>query len=366
MRPYEMGNLELDEAIKKLVDASGDGPNEDLIAELITSALKLYRDSPDRGELKLYNSALKEMRYSSLVFSQYRNRLKVTIFGSARAQADEANYRLVLDFAHHMAAERDWMVITGAGPGIMEAGNRGAGMEASFGVNIRLPFEASANPYIPDQRVINFKYFFTRKLGFVKESHAFVIAPGGFGTMDEVFELLTLVQTGKTDLHPVVLLEAPGGSYWRTWRRFVEMELLGAGMISADDLNLFLITSNIVEAAEEICGFYANYHSQRYVDGRLVLRLMHAPDAEELAALNDEFADIVTEGSIEVIPPTAAEVSDGDALDCQRIRFTFDRRQFGRLRQLVDRLNALAPRDTHVPASVPTAFNPDMLPDTGE
>ena len=363
MRSYDMGNPKLDTAISELVAAAGDGPHEDLIAELITTALKLYRDAPDRGEVKLYNAALKEMRYSSLVFSQYRDRMKVTIFGSARTKPAEANYRLVHDFAHHMATARNWMVITGAGPGIMEAGNRGAGLDASFGVNIRLPFEAHANQYIPDQRVINFKYFFTRKLGFVKESHAFVIAPGGFGTMDEAFELLTLVQTGKTDLHPIVLLEQKGGTYWSTWRRFVEVELLGAGLISPDDLSLYLITDDIEAAADEICDFYTNYHSQRYVGGRLVLRLRTAPSTDELAALNAEFAGIVTEGEIEVIPATDAEIADDDALDCQRVRLSFDRRQYGRLRQLIDRLNAITDRSPGPSDSIPVAYNPEIVPD---
>ncbi len=358
-----MGNAELDAAIRELVAAAGDGADADLVAELITTALKLHRDQPDRGEMKLFNAALKEMRYSSLVFSQYRERMKVTIFGSARTRPQESNYRLVEDFAHHMAHVRKWMVITGAGPGIMEAGNRGAGMDASFGVNIRLPFEANANEFIPDQRVINFKYFFTRKLGFVKESHAFVIAPGGFGTMDEAFELLTLVQTGKTDLHPIVFLEAPGGSYWNQWRHFVEEELLDAGMIAPDDLNLFLITTDIGAAADEICDFYRNYHSQRYVAGRLVLRVRYAPTEDQLGKLNEEFSDIITDGEMEVIAATDAEVADQDALECERIRFTFDRRQYGRLRQLIDRLNDLPTPDGAVPGSVPTAFNPDVPPD---
>ena len=361
MRPYQMGNPELDSAIRDLVDAAGDGPHSDLVAELITTALKLHRDQPDRGELKLFNTAMKEMRYSSLVFSQYRDRMKVTIFGSARTAEHDANYRLIHDFAHHMATERDWMVITGAGPGIMEAGNRGAGMDASFGVNIRLPFEASANEFIPDQRVINFKYFFTRKLGFVKESHAFVIAPGGFGTMDEAFELLTLVQTGKTDIHPIVLLEAAGGSYWDGWRNLVEGELLASGMISPDDLELYTITSSIEAAADEICDFYRNYHSQRYVDGKLVLRVNTAPGPDELEKLNTEFADIVDKGIIEVIDATPAEVTDNDALDCGRVSFWFDRRNYGRLRLLINRLNRLEPRDPGS-AQLPTAFNPDGEP----
>ena len=198
------------------------------------SGIKLLRDDTDRGDLKLVNSALKEMRYSFVVFSKYRDIPKVTMYGSARTTPGSPNYELAGEFARTMTEDRGWMVITGAGPGIMEAGNRGAGSEASFGVNIRLPFEADANAYVHESRLINFKYFFTRKLMFVKESDAFVLFPGGFGTQDETFELLTLIQTGKSDLHPVVLLEADGTGYWERWLDFVAT-LEAQGMIGPDD-----------------------------------------------------------------------------------------------------------------------------------
>ncbi len=353
MRPYEMGDPDLDQQIKELVAAAGDGENADLVAEMITTALKLQRDAADRGDMKLINTSLKEMRYSMLVFSKYRHRPKVTMFGSARTTPGEPNYQLAAEFARSMVVDRQWMVVTGAGPGVMQAGNEGAGPEASIGVNIRLPFESDANPFIPDSRLINFKYFFTRKLGFVKESHAFALFPGGFGTMDETFELLTLVQTGKSDLRPIVLLEADGTGYWKTWRRFVEQDLLGNGLISEADLNLFKITTDVEEAADEICNFYANYHSQRYVEGRLVLRLRQAPDREQLARLNEQFADIVVDGAIEVIPPTPAEVSTQDALDLDRVILTFNRRDLGRLRLLVNELNGMVtappPSELHPP-----------------
>ena len=338
MARYEMGNADLDRRIADLIRRAGDGSNPDLIAELITTALKLHRDRPDRGELKLFNSALKEMRYSSRVFRAYADLPKVTIFGSARTAPDHPDYRLAHDFARHMWRRRGWMVVTGAGPGIMEAGNRGAGREGSFGVNIRLPFEAHANPYVPDSRLINFKYFFTRKLGFVKESHAFAIFPGGFGTMDEAFELLTLVQTGKAPIQPIVLMES-GDSYWPAWQRFVSERLLGHGMISPEDLDLYRITGDVDEAADEICRFYANYHSQRYVQGRLIIRLRHAPTDRQIGMLNEEFADIVTVGRIERVDPHESEVRDGDALDCARVGLAFNRRSVGRLRRLFDRLN---------------------------
>jgi uncharacterized protein (TIGR00730 family) len=346
---YDLGNPELDERIRKLVaDASGN-ENQDLIAELVTTALKLHRDGAGRGDLKLINTAVKEMRYSNLVFSRHEEP-KVTIYGSARTPEDDPNYELTVEFAR-MMVEHGWGVVTGAGPGIMEAGTKGAGKEHSYGVNIRLPFETEPNRYLLPERTVNFKYFFTRKLGFVKESHAFVILPGGWGTLDEAFELITLFQTGKSDLHPIVLLEAEGTEYWGKVVDFMRDVQLANGLISEADLSLFLYTTSAEEAAYHIRHFYSNYHSQRYAGESLILRLRQAPNDEELEKLNADFADIVVSGRIEKVEPTPGEVKDGDALDCDRIAFVFDQHQFGRLRQLVDRLNDLAtlPETTQIP-----------------
>ena len=346
---YDLGNPELDERVRRLVADAADNHNQDLIAEMITTVLKLHRDGAGRGDLKLINTALKEMRYSNLVFSRH-SEPKVTIYGSARLGEDDPNYRITVEFAALMA-ERGWGVITGAGPGIMEAGNRGAGPDHSYGVNIRLPFEADANNFLDDERTVNFKYFFTRKLAFVKESHAFVILPGGFGTLDEAFELLTLIQTGKSDMHPIVFLEAEGTGFWDPLVGFIKDVQLERGMISESDLALFFTTTSAVEACDHIRRFYSNYHSQRYAGGKLILRLRRAPDDDQLEALNGEFADIVVEGRIQRVEPTEAEVDDGDALDKERIAFVFDRRQFGRLRQLIDALNQIAdlPDTTELP-----------------
>lgn len=348
MRSYDMGNPELDAAIAELVQKASSNGNNDLISEIITSALKLHRDAPDRGELKLVNTALKEMRYSMLVFSRHRDRPKVTMYGSARTPPHDPEYLLAKEFARIMASDRDWDVLTGAGPGIMEAGNEGAGLDASFGVNIRLPFESDANPHISPEKLINFKYFFTRKLGFVKESSAFALFPGGFGTMDEAFELLTLIQTGKSDMHPIVMVESEGSDYWSAWDHFVTEQLVAKRMIEAEDRHLYKITSDPVAAADEICDFYANYQSQRYVDGRLVLRMNQAPNDEQLAELNEEFSDLVVKGEIERLEPSDAERRDDDSVDSARIGFVFDRRHFGRLRLLIDRLNAFVEAPTTV------------------
>ena len=346
MRPYDIGDPEIDALVDQLVAATtsaheGHDHDEDLVREMIVTSLKLLRDDGSRGDVKLMNSSLKEMRYSFLVFSRYRAVPKVTLFGSARTLPTDPNYEMAAELANRMVNKNRWMVVTGAGPGIMEAGNLGAGSDYSFGVNIRLPFEADANPYVHESRLVNYKYFFTRKLMFVKESDAFVLFPGGFGTLDETFELLTLIQTGKSDLHPIVLLEAEGTGYWSSWLRFVE-GLVAREMIAGDDLNLFKATTSVDEAVDEILTFYGNYHSQRYVDGKLVLRLKNEPDAALVAELNDEFGDILVDGKIEQIATTEAEHATGDHVDLPRVRLHFDRRHLGRLRKMVDRLNRAA------------------------
>lgn len=347
--PYDLGNPELDAALAELVSRATTTEHADLIGEMIVTAIKLGRDGASRADLKLINTSLKEMRYSNLVFARHKEP-KVTIYGSARIGEDDANYRLTAEFASIMA-ESGWGVITGAGPGIMQAGSQGAGIDHAYGVNIRLPFEDAANLHIAPDRTVNFKYFFTRKLGFVKEAHAFVLLPGGWGTLDETFELLTLVQTGKSDLHPVVLLEAEGTGYWAPMIGFIEEQQLARGLISESDLALFLQTTEAHAAAEHIWHFYGNYHSQRYSGGRLILRLNEEPSEETLKRLNEEFADIVVEGEIEKVGASAAEMEDTDALDLHRIAFVFDRRHFGRLRMMIDTLNDLvvAPKPSHLP-----------------
>ncbi len=341
---YRTGDPELDERVAKLVKRAGGGRNSDLVFELIVSALRLRQDAADRGDLKVANAALKELRYAFHVFAPYRGERKVAIFGSARTEPDDPLYEQARRVADAMS-RRDWMVITGAGPGIMEAGLEGAGPERSFGVGIRLPFEATTSQFIAgDPKLINFRYFFTRKLEFMKEAHGFVLLPGGFGTLDEAFELLTLIQTGKSQPAPIVLLDVPGGTYWQTWRAFVEAELIGRGYVGKGDLDFVLVTDDVDAVVEEVAGFYTNYHSQRFVEGRLVLRMHRAPDAATLATLTDDFADIVVRrDGIDRIDATDAERADDDHVDLERIAFRFDRRSHARLRALIDLLNRIGP-----------------------
>lgn len=337
---YRTGDADLDRAIAELVERAGTEPeNADLVFELIASSIRLARDRTDRGDLKIANAAVKEMRSTFHVFEPYRSGLKVAMFGSARTQPDDPLYHQAREFAAAIAA-RDWMVITGAGPGIMEAGIEGAGADRSFGVSIRLPFETATSQLVADDpKLINYRYFFTRKLAFIKEADGFVLLPGGFGTLDEAFELLTLVQTGKAQPGPIVLLDVPGGTYWTDWRLFVERELLARNYVSEHDLDMVLITDDVDVAVDEIVGFYANYHSQRFVDGRLVLRVHHVPDDATLAALSEEFSDVVTRGRIERVDPSPAEVSDDDHVDLGRIALWFDRHGWARLRALINRIN---------------------------
>ena len=338
-----MGDPDVDEAVSALIElaASAEGSsNADLVRELIVTSLKTLRGGTDRGDVKLMNNTLKELRYSFLIFRRYRDVRKVTMYGSARVEAHDPNYEMAAEFARRMVDQHKWMVVTGAGPGIMEAGNRGAGSDYSFGVNVRLPFEAGANPWVHESRLINYKYFFTRKLTFVKESDAFILFPGGFGTLDEAFELLTLIQTGKSDLHPVVMLEAPGTGYWDPWIRLVDT-LVEQGLIASDDLNLFTVTSDLDEAIDEIRSFYTVYDSQRFVDGDLILRLNSEPSDALVEELNVRFSDIVRTGRIEKIDATEAEIATDDQVDLPRLRFRFDRRHLGRLRCLIDHLNGM-------------------------
>ncbi len=336
---YRTGKPKLDAAITELIDEARLRGDTDLTFEMIVTALRLGLEDAERADLKLVNAALKELRYSFHVFGPYTGIPKCTIFGSARIESGDPAYEAAKQLGRAMA-DRDWMVMTGAGPGIMAAGLEGAGSENSFGINIVLPFEASANEFIADDpKLINFRYFFTRKVTFMKESAGYAILPGGFGTMDEAFELLTLMQTGKSIIAPVVLLDPEGSTYWERWKSFVENELLDAGLISPADMGLFKITNSVEEAAEEMTRFYRTYHSMRAVGQRLVIRVTREITDEELVALNGEFGDIVEAGEIERIEATDSEVRDDDNLDLHRIAFRFNHHGYARLRKLIDTLN---------------------------
>jgi len=334
-------NPELQRRIAELIAFKGGGHNEDAVADIIENSLKLLLDVKDTGDVRVIQTAVRELRYAYRLFAPYAGKRKVTIFGSARTAAKKQEYQQATVFAQKIAAA-GYMVITGAGPGIMQAGHEGAGPEKSFGVNIRLPWEQSANPVIAqDKKLVTFKYFFTRKLIFIRHSDAIALFPGGFGTMDEGYEALTLMQTGKSQLMPLVLVDKPGGTFWKTWDKHIREQLLRDQLISPEDLNLYHITDNSDEAVKIITRFYRNFHSTRFVKDLFIIRLQHAPSATAIAALNEDFADIITGQKIHGIEPTAEELEDNDHLELARIAFGFNRRDYGRLRQLVDVLNGL-------------------------
>ncbi len=332
---------ELKRRIQELIAFKGSGFNEENVADIIENALKLLADVRDTGDVKVIQTALRELRYAFKLFAPYAKARKVTIFGSARTQPTRLEYQQALEFGRKIS-EAGFMVITGAGGGIMQAGHEGAGPEKSFGANIRLPWEQTANPVIrEDKKLVTFKYFFTRKLIFIRHSDAIVLFPGGFGTMDEGYEALTLMQTGKSQLMPLVLVDRPGGTYWKTWDKHVREHLLRDQLISPDDLNLYQITDDTDQAVKIITRFYRNFHSSRFVKDLFIVRLKHAPTDSAIEAMNEDYADIIVGAPIHRIEPTPEEMADGDNTELPRIAFGFNRRDYGRLRQLYDVLNGL-------------------------
>lgn len=295
--------------------------------------------SPSVLDQKIMANTVRDLRKAFGLLSQMEGRPKVTIFGSARTASHDPLYDQTAKVARELAAQ-GWMVITGAGPGIMEAGMVGAGRDSSIGVSIQLPFENEANEIIAgDEKHIALKYFFTRKFALTKASQAFICMPGGFGTLDELFELLTLTQTGKGVPVPIVLLDVPGDTYWQQVDDFVMKQMASRGLISAEDRALYFTTNDAVEAAREVTGFYSNFHSLRFVGPRLVLRMRTRISDDALVGVNSQFAHLCLEGGIERSGPLSAEVRDDDSLSLERLVLRFDRRSFGELRQLIDAVN---------------------------
>jgi hypothetical protein len=322
-------------------DPNGDAPisTASLVEEIKEIADRLLRDGASRGDVKILSRTLKELRYAFKVFGPYRGRRKVSVFGSARSKPDAPTFVQAVQFGREMA-QAGWMVITGASSGIMEAGHVGAGREHSMGVNILLPFEQEANPVIAgDPKLVHLKYFFTRKLILVKESDAAALFPGGFGTMDEAFEVLTLVQTGKREMIPLVFVDQPGGDYWHNWEQYIRKFLLARGFISEPDLTLYKVTDNVAEAVQEVLGFYRIFHSMRFVNDSLVLRLQRRVPESLVEQFNHDFRDILVKGDFVQTSALAEESSDEHLRELPRLVFHFDRKGLGRLRQLIDAIN---------------------------
>jgi uncharacterized protein (TIGR00730 family) len=334
---------EANDLAAKLIEHLRDTPDGDMVGEIVENAMKLLRDQTNRGDIKLINKSFKELRYALRIFAPYRDVRKVSIFGSARTLESHEDYRQAAEFARKMA-NTGWMVITGAGGGIMAAGHGGAGADPSFGLAIRLPFEQATNKFIAnDKKLINFKYFFTRKLMFVRSSHAIALFPGGFGTMDEGFEVLTLVQTGKSVPMPIVFVDSPGGDYWKQWQAYVENQLITRGLVGTHDLRLYKITDDIDEAVHEVRQFYSNYHSIRFSRDEVIMRLHHPVTMTELEHIKANYSDLLHHGTFRTSPALAVERDEPALADLPRLIFPFNRRDHARLRMLIDYLNGLHP-----------------------
>src|SRR5262245_3645198 len=342
MQPKTESLAELTCQIEAWLQARNGSGNQDQFAGILRTVLKLAADNAVRGDLKILSRALPELRHAFRVFAPYRGVRKVSIFGSTRVAVSDPYYQLARDFAAELA-HAGLMVITGAGPGIMQAGHEGAGRENSFGVNIRLPSIQEANPFIRDDpKLMNFHFFFTRKLMFVKEADAVVVFPGGFGTQDELFESITLVQTGKSSVVPIILMDLPDRRYWSRWQEFLREDMMSRGYIDANEMNLVKIVTHPAAAVSEITNFYRNYHSYRFVNGELIMRLNCPPTPALIDRLNCDFADIVTDGAVRQSDPLAEEMDEPETLHLYRLLMQFNRADFARLRQMIDVINAAA------------------------
>ena len=332
---YSVGDPEAERMIQNLVDFCDNSEVPDLLKEILTTIVKMGREHQDRGDFKLTNNTLKELRHAYRVFLPYREKRKVVIFGSARTPESDPSYQMAVETAQAVV-DKGHMVITGAGGGIMEAANQGAGRENSFGINIRLPKEQRANLHIEgDSKLMQFKYFFTRKLIFIKESDATILFPGGFGTLDEGFENLTLFQTGKCMPRPIILVEPKNGTYWESLLHLLDKELLSRGYISSIDMNLFHIVHSVEDAIQHLDDYYRYYHSLRYVNGLTVLRFTKALSPAVIEYLNHEFQDILQEGTFQASEALESEKAQNEFPELPRLVFKFNQHYFGRLNEMI-------------------------------
>ena len=340
-REYKTGRDDIDKVIAELAKTCHPDDNVDLVEEMLTTIAKLGMENNDRGDLKLMNMALKELRYASKIFTSYRNEKKVVVFGSARSRKDSDEYKMAEKLST-LIVENGFKVITGGGSGIMEAGNKGARRKNSFSLNIKLPFEQKHNPYIiGDEKAISFKYFFNRKLFFLKESDATVLFPGGFGTLDEGFENLTLVQTGKSKPRPIILIDPPDSQYWNQWVDFVTGVLAEKGFISHNDMSFFIHVNTVEEAIDEILQFYKVYHSIRYVGNKTVVRLNSLLSSENIEELNRKYSDILRSGEIKLTESLPVEQKGKEFLDLPRLVMDFNRCDYGKLYEMLRLLNSM-------------------------
>lgn len=362
MTEKSSGTEQIELLATQILEELGVPNNRDVLRHLLSTAIMIASSDFQRLDLKIASDSLRELANAFKVFEPYRLQRKITLFGSARTKPADPTYKVAREVSRRLAS-LGWMTVTGAGLGIMEAGLEGAGPEMSFGVNIKLPHEQFANHVIAnDPKLVSMKYFFTRKLMLVKESHGFVVMPGGFGTLDESFEILTLIQTGKAVPAPVVLMDADGGTYWEEWEKFLHREVVSRGLVSPPDQSLYLITHDIDEAVDEIVNFYRNFHSIRYVGNRLIVRTNACVSDEELKQLNEDFADICKSGVIEKTDATPQEVADNDYLSLFRLSLNFNQTSHGRLRSFINQINRLPSADGEALSLTDEAILPWIKP----
>lgn len=310
------------------------------IEQSLATLLRIAGSEIERLDWKILTAALQDLEKGFQTFYSYRHVRKVTIFGSARIASDTPEYQIAVDFARRVT-QLGFMLMTGGGGGIMQAGNEGAGPEKSFGLNIKLPFEQEANPFmVGDPKLIQYKYFFTRKLFLLKESDAVGLFPGGFGTQDEAFECLTLCQTGRYGPVPLILIDRPGGDYWKDWDAYIEKHLVKRGLVNPEDRSVYTITDNLDVACEAITSFYRVYHSSRYVADQFVIRLNTELKDEDVERLNENFSDILVKGRIEKSKAFPQEAGD-ESFDLPRLTLYFNQRDFGRLYQMIAAINQM-------------------------
>ncbi|MCD8069946.1 MAG: TIGR00730 family Rossman fold protein [Akkermansiaceae bacterium] len=337
--PVSTGIAALDAVLYGIAREYAGNKDPKVLRELLSTAILAARADISPHDLDVMNRTLAEMLEADTMFSPYRHVRKICVFGSARIAEEEPAYGTARAFGR-LAAENGYMVITGGGPGIMQAANEGAGAERSFGLNITLPYEQQANPVVAaTERLVNFYYFYVRKLNFVKESDALVACPGGFGTMDELFESVTLMQTGKATIYPIVLLDSPGRTFWANWSRFIREELLDSGLISPSDMNFLFMTKSPEEAIAHINRFYSRFHSYRYSGEKIVLRLLEPLSENALRCLEREFAPLIKEGGMEITAALPEEANEPLIADLPRLVFTINRGDYGMLRRLIDAVN---------------------------
>lgn len=335
---YCIGKAEDDKQIDLLAEKYGTEEDKEYYRQMFTTVSKLACDKSELVDVKIMNSTLKELRYALKIFKRYRDIRKVVMFGSHKVKDSSREYRIAEEFSKKIS-EQGFMIITGGGGGIMEAGNKSAGPGKSFAVNIKLPTEQVPNPYVRGEKLITLKYFFTRKLIFIKESDATALFPGGFGTHDEAFEVLTLLQTGKTPPRPLVFVDTKFGWYWMDWFKFIKKNMLNNKLIYENDLALFKVTNDVDEAVDFVANFYRNYHSIRYVGNRTILRLNKALSEKQIELMNGNFKDILTSGGIYSCGATPEEIKNRDHLDLFRIGLNFNRYSYGRLHSLIHQIN---------------------------